>query len=324
MQEEQEEYPRFYYPSEELRLSDNQLELAAGLSSSHAIGEIEPVPVDREEHGAQGAWRMDSQPIQPEGLEFIAHEVYPRSDEPLEALRTGKQSDRIHQIGELVTGGNTVVNAIPHSSISDIGLAHGLPVIALREAGYKFRSAMIVSQGVTMLGREYHGRLVPIPEYLGYMCDIVWFVYPNTDKTAESDLAKEVTTEMLKEPNGLVKVDMDTEQSEGGLFITSAVNATSYMRGRNGEHLLAGFTPGAVGTMTHGNTWTQTTIAELMGRDEPILDFCGEPVNITTADQAHDVVGLGMAENLKLAMPGEDFVYVDPRRGLRPEDFQQA
>lgn len=316
-----EELPRYHYP--EHRLDNRQLELAAGLSSSHATGVIRPLEVDPEKYKAQGAWRMDSRPIQPEGLEYIAHDVCPSSDEVLEDLETGEQSDHIHRIGRLVTKGYTVVNAIPHSSISDIGLAHGLPVIALRKHGYEFKSGIVVSQGVTMLGREYHGHLVPVPDYLGYMCDTTWFVYPNTDKTANSELAKEVSMDVLKEPNGLVKADMLRAQEEkSGWFITSAVNATSYIRGRNGEHLLAGITPGTIETMTQGRTRVQRMIAELMGREEPVFYFCGPPLNLNTAGEVHDQVGRYMAKELEVALPGQRFIYLDPRRGDKAEDFQ--
>lgn len=315
-----EELPRFYYPDR--RLNDHQLELAAGLSVAHAVGEIQAIPIDTENNPAQGSWRMDSKPIQPEGLEYIANDVYPRSDEILKDLETGEYADRVQHIGELLTKGRTIMNAIPHSSISDIGLAHGLPVIALRKLGYEFRSAMVVSQGVTTLGREYHGHVVPVPDYLGFMCDTTWFVYPNTDKTANSELAQEVSMEVLKEPNALAKADMLDMQGKGGLFVTSAVNATSYMRGKRGEHLLAGITPGTIETMTNPLTRIQRLIVELMGREKPVFEFYGPPLTLYSASEVHDQVGRVMALELERALPGQRFVYLDPRKDLKADDFQ--
>lgn len=312
----------YFYPPDKLRLSPQQLELAAGLSISHAVGEIVPVDVNPEEHKAQGAWRMNATPLPAEGLAYIAEHVHKRAPELLEKLQTGEQSDRLHKIGELLAAGHTVMDTIPHSTISDIGLGHGLPVIALRNMGYDFRSATVVSQGVTMLGREFQGRVVSVPEYLAYMDDITWFVYPNTEKTVNSELAENVPVEMLKIPNGIVKTDMETEQSKGRLVITSAVNATSYILGKNGEHLLAGITPGAIDTMTHENTRVQKVIAEIMGVTEPVLELCDDPINATSADEVHDLVGWGMAHALGTAFPEQEFIYLDPRRGLTKEDFQ--
>jgi hypothetical protein len=315
-----EKLPAYDYPSR--KLNERQLELAAGLSSSHAVGEIEPLDIDPEQYKAQGAWRMRTRPIQPEGLEYIAKDVYPRSDEVLEDLENGDQSARIHHIGRLLTAGHTVMNTIPHSNISEIGLALGLPVVALRKHGYDFRSGMVVSQGVTMLGREYHGHVVSVPDYLGFMCDTTWFVYPNTDKTANSELAREGPMEVLKEPNGLVKADMMMEQGRGGWFITSAVNATSYIRGRNGEHLLAGIKPGTIETMTSHGTRIQRLIVELMGREDPVFDFYGPPLTLYAAGEVHDQVGGAMATKLEEALPGQHFIYLDPRQGLTPAMFQ--
>ncbi len=315
-----EEFPQYHYPKN--RLDKRQLELAADLSSSHAVGIIQPLEVDPEKYPAMGAWRVDSKPIAPEDLERIAHDVYPPSDGVLEDLQTGRQAEKIHRIGELLTSKHSIINTIPHSSISDIGLAHGLPVIALRKLGYKFRSGMVVSQGVTMLGREYHGLMIPVPDYLGYMCDTSWYVYPKTDKTASSELVEEVSEEMLKEPNGLVKTDMLAQQGEGGWFITSAVNATSYIRGKNDEHLLAGITSGTIETVMEERTRVQKSIAEMMGREQPIFELCDEPLNIKTADEAHDLIGHGMAHDLQRAISGARVIYLDPRRGMRAENFQ--
>lgn len=312
----------YFYPPDEFRLTSEELELAGGLSSSHAVGEIVPLDVNPEQYKAQGAFRVDSTPLATEGLEFIAKDVYPHSDEVLASLQTGEQSDNIHKIGELLAAGYTVMDTIPHSTISDIGLGHGLPAIALRNLGYEFRSAMVVSQGVTRLSREYHGQIVPVPDYLSYMCDTTWFVYPNTDKTAKSELVKNVPPEKLKGHNSIVKDDMKKEQAGGGLLITSAVNATSYILGKNGEHLLAGITPGTIETMTQRRTRVQKVIVELMELEEPVFEFCGEPLDLKTPDEAHELVGQGMAHDLGLALPDQQFIYLDPRHGLTQEDFQ--
>lgn len=318
-----EPLPHFHYPPNPL--SEEQLDLAAGLSSSHAVGDIQRLTVDPEtnqRHPAQGAWRMDSQPIPTESLELIARDVYLPSGQVLEGLQNGDRSDRVKYIGQLLASGHTVVNAIPHSSISDIGLAHGLTTIALRNMGYEFNSGMVVSQGVTMLGREYHGHVVPVPDYLGFMCDTVWFVYPNTEKTAGSELAREVPGEVLKEHNGLVKNDMLEEQRKGGWFITSAVNATSYIKGKDGQNLLAGITPGTIATMTQRGTRVQRSLIELTGREEPVFEFYGPPLNLYTPGDVHDEVGNVMAIQLGKALPGERFIYLDPRSGMKAEDFQ--
>ncbi|MFI5270563.1 MAG: hypothetical protein ACHQT9_00775 [Candidatus Saccharimonadales bacterium] len=273
----------YIYPVDRAKI--DHIRLAVELSSSHATGDIVPLDADPDRFPAQGSYFMSSTPKPPEFCRLVGKEIDPRFPSILDAvLADPRKEDILKRIGDTLAAGNNVVNAVPHGSLKDIGMLHGIMVLGLAELDYDVRSGTIISQGVTGLGKKFAGELVPLTNALGYASNKVWYVTPRTKNAENSRYANEVPAELIDQQNRVNRADIVTEQRVGGMVITAAMSGTSFVP--DGDHLRV--LPPNLSTLrlfAHSNTFVAVVSGDIDGREDFVYEISPELRQLSGTDE---------------------------------------
>jgi hypothetical protein len=273
----------YIYPLERAKV--DHILLAVELSSSHATGDIVPLDADPDRFPAQGSYFMSSTPQTPEFIRLVGKEIDSRFPAIVDAvLDDPRKKDMLKRIGDTLAAGNNVVNAVPHGSLKDIGMLHGIMVIGLAELDYDIRSGTIISQGVTGLGKEFAGKLLPLTNALGHASNKVWYVTPRTKNAKNSRYANEVPQELIDQQNRVNRVDIETEQKVGGMVITAAISGTSFVP--DGDRLL--IHPPNLSTLrlfAHSNTFMAVVSGDIDGREDYVYEISSDLRQLSGTDE---------------------------------------
>jgi hypothetical protein len=223
----------YTYPQQRIPLE--YLALATDLSSAHADGDIVTLEANPEKYPAQGAYFLESQPKDYEFVTNMGNLVDSRFEALVNDIWHNHRKRQIFdRVGEHIDSGGTIVNSVPHGSLLDIGVMHAIPYVILDRLGVRFRAGIDISQGITGLGREFNGHKVELASALAWASNKIWFVTPRTKNTDESEFVQVVSADQIIGPqNRVVRADIAREQKVGGMFITAALSATSFVK--NGE-----------------------------------------------------------------------------------------
>lgn len=308
----------YVYPVPRMDLA--HIKLVSELSSAHAVGNIVALEADPEKYPAQGAYWIANEP---QDLDFIVNTaslVKPDFKDTLERTLADEHTrSSFEWMGEHLEQGGNYIHAVPHGSISDIGLEHALMYAALASLGFKFRAGAVISEGVTTLGHEFRGAVVPAPQALVWAAHKMWLVIPRTKKVEESKFSEVVSDNQIGQQNRVVRSDIGSELDEGGTVITVAPSATSYMVDREtGVHWLAAPTLGTLKTMAHPNTYTHIAVGKIQDQDPSVYGLWGEPRQLSGSDEELEVAGYelmdDMTAGLNEMLPDMQFAFADPRK----------
>lgn len=309
----------FSYPPADVRLTQDQLGPLCRLSAAHAVGEVVSLDPDLEAYPALGAVWVESPKQSVETMVGIGSIVSERfGDVVEEVLRDRRRREAMMHIGNLLEGGNNVIHALPHGSILDIGLGHGVPVVALTRLGFQFNSSVMISAGVTALGHKFQGVKVPLVNALSGGADKVLLTVPRTENVKKSDFAKAVPASQIDGINEIVVDEVADEQEEGGWLITLSPDATSYRKGPNGKNRLAVPGKGTLRVMAHPKTYVQAAAGRFVGTEHPTYDFFGGLHQLSMHRLMRhlqgDAIMLDMVDGL-MEQTGDEFDY-RPRHRL--------
>lgn len=294
------------------RLGDGELRLLADLAATHAVGAMEPLPVDRDRYPFQGAYRMDGQVLPVADIVALSTQLEPRFGQIRAGLDAPGQEEIVRSVGAILDDGHDVAIALPHGTLIDIGLAEAALYLALRERGHRFRTAILVSQTLQTLALRFGDLQVPTAEALGYMCDHVYFSNPRTKRVAESGFSDAVREDHLSAHNQTMVRDLRRELARGRLLLALAPSGTSDVS-RGDVHTLAPLTSGTIRLMGSENLFVLPVAARILHHDPYVYVLAGEPVRVRSAADAHALMD-SIAAALGTALPGQRFVYEAHRR----------
>jgi len=299
------------YPAERIPLE--YLALATDLSSAHADGDIVNIEANPEKYPAQGAYFIESEPQDHEFVTAMGHLV----DSRFEALVDGVWNNyRKRQIfdkwGEHLDSGGTIVNGVPHGSLLDIGVFHAIPYVIFGRLGAKFRSGIDISQGINGLGREFNGQKVELARALGWASHKMWFVTPRTDNTEKSEFAQVVPANQIDPQNRVVRADLAQEQRIGGMFITAALSATSFVK--NGEvYEMVAPTVGSLRVFDHYRTRVSVVAGKIQGAAQPSYEMSSKLRRLMGNDQAlarqGDELSISVTAGQNASVVGSKYAY---------------
>ncbi|HVA10714.1 MAG TPA: hypothetical protein VNG32_00925, partial [Candidatus Dormibacteraeota bacterium] len=213
---EREEVAGISYTYPIPRMPTEYIALSTELSSAHAKDKIVRLDTDPDLHPAQGAYFLSGQAQDWKFVANMGEIVDPRFKDMLEGLMQDRQKVKtLQRIGEHLEKGDSVVNAVPHNSLVDIGLMHALAYTGLGRLGYDFRAGIVISQGITGLAREFNGANVPLPTALSWASDKVWLVTPRTENARRSKFSEVVPASQINQQNKVVRADIADEQERG-------------------------------------------------------------------------------------------------------------
>jgi hypothetical protein len=262
----------YTYPAD--RMPHEHLALATDLSSAHADGDdIVMLETDPEAYPAQGAYFLASEPRDHEFVTNMGNQVDSRFENMLDRMLEDKQQVKmLDRIAEHLESGGNIVNAVPHGSLLDIGVMHGLAYAALARNEVTFRSGIDISHGITGLGREFGGHKVALATALSWACHKIWFVTPRTENAARSEYSQVVPNSQIDQQNRVARADIAAEQDTGGMLITAALSATSYKLVGDARQLMAP-TLGTLKMFVHPRTQLSVTVGEIQSAQQPIYEF---------------------------------------------------
>jgi hypothetical protein len=319
----------YTYPDPRMPLQ--HIELAGGLSVSHAVDGIEPLPPDPEKFPVQGAYFMENQPQEVEDIIAAGNVFVPGFGE---IIKTAENDPEIRQgyerMGDILAGGDNVVHAMEHGptgSLVDIGVKHAIAYCVLNRLGYEFHSGIIYSEGLTRLGYRFMGTLMAMPNISGVAAHKTLFVIPNTDNVKESGFKDEVPDTDIGRQNLVVRTDISNGQDEGGKLITVMPSATSEQVARDGTHWLVSPTVGTLKILSHEyrdeskgvhrRTYTQLHVGRVQGLEAAENMLWGEPrllVDDGTLELQGQELMVGMAAGLNAASSDRNYAFLDPRQ----------
>ena len=306
----------YSYPVERIPL--DHLELATDLSSAHAEGTIVGLPTDPKAYPAQGAYFLESKPRDADFVINMGNLVDERFEGLLDNIfQDERKLQTLVRFAELLENGENIVNAVPHGSLLDIGVMHGLVYAGLSRLGANFRSGIAISQGVNGLGKEFNGYMVPLSTALSWACNKIWFVTPRTENSEKSEFAQVVPKDQIDQQNRVVRFDSQKEQKDGGMLITVAPSATSYKRLASGERLLITPTLGTLKMFAHPNTHVAVAVGAIQYARRPSYELGAELTQLGGDDDAiirqGDRILRIMTRGLNEMNGGSGFVYYEAR-----------
>ena len=310
---EREEVAGISYTYPIPRMPNEYIALSTELSSAHADDKIVKLDTNPELHPAQGAYFLAGQAQDWEFVANMGEIVDPRFKNMLESLLQDKQKVKtLQRIGEHLENGDSVVNAVPHSSLMDIGLMHALAYTGLGRLGCDFRAGIVISQGVTGLASEFNGSNVPLPTALSWASDKVWLVTPRTENTRRSKFSEVVPASQINQQNKVVRADIADEQERGGMLITAALSGTSHQE-ENGIHWLNAPTPGTLRMFARSRTYIAVAFGKIEGSDTPTFGLHEELKQISGDDEVleadgHELMSI-MTDGLNTTVNATDFAY---------------
>jgi hypothetical protein len=298
------------------RKPDEHVRLASGLSAAHARDGIVLLEASQERYPAQGAYFLDGQPQSPKFVVDMGNLIDPRFGPMLDRILLDEQKvETLQKIGKHLEKRGSIVNVVPHGSLLDIGLEDGLAYAALKRLGYEFRSGIMISQGVTHLGKEFKkfsDEPVPLSDALSWICHKEWLVTPRTEN-AQNAFGRYVADEEIDKQNRAVRADILNEQENGGLFLTVAPSATSYTKKEDGTYPLAAPNLATLRLFAHERTLVAVTFGAIHGSKRPAFGMHGELLQLSGNDdrltaQGDELMRI-MATGLNQVVRGAHFVY---------------
>lgn len=291
---------RYVYPSDYPDRA--RIEASIALSATHDDGDVVALPVDPDRYAAQDAYFSTGTPQSEGFVESMASLIDARFPEVLRAaLADDATVTALHQLGEHLKAGGSVINAVPHGPLLDIGLLHGATFVALTRLGYAPRAGIVISHGIAGRGRRFGDDLICLADALDWACDKVWYVTPRTTRTDTSEYAATVPPERIAEHNAVVRADVMSTQELGNFVITIAPSATSDRVDGDGVHWLQPPTTGTLRMLAQPNTVVVVAAGRFLGADTPAYRLDPQFVRLTD-DGGLDSQGAALMQRMAAAM----------------------
>jgi hypothetical protein len=296
------EIDRTTYTYPDPRMSLEHVKLSMELSSAHADDDrIVRLETNPKLYPAQDAYIMEGKPQDCEFIVNMGNHIDACFGGMLDhMLDDPKQKATLHHMGKLLTSGETVVNAVPHGPLLDIGLLHAAAHAGLGRLGYKNRAGIIISQGVTGLASEFNGVDVPLSTALSWACHKIWLVTPRTENVRNSLFSRVVPEEYINHRNHVVRDDVAAEQSvtydaDGhrrvGTLITAALSGTTDRQSADGIYRLAPPTLGTLRMFARQNTRIVVNVGGVQDEANPSIKIQPELFQLRGDDQAIRALG---------------------------------
>lgn len=308
----------YTYPPPDLEFTDTQVEAICALSASHAKPPIIMLDPDREQYPAMGALSAESPTEDPDLMTNLGSVLHKKFGQTVEdVLKDRPTVKALEAVGSHLEAGGNVDHALPHDSLQNIGLTHGLAVIALKRLGVEFKSSVVISVGVTGLGYDLHGACLPLVNLLGVACDKIALTIPRTDNMKKSDFAKAVPPEQIDGLTRIIVAGMKKDQDAGGWLRTLLPDGTSYAKEENGNYRLANPGKGTLRVMRHPKTKVQVAVSRFPEQDSPeapAYRVVGDLRKFSRfgpiRSRQGDAMMSGMADAMNAMEPGKKFVYL--------------
>jgi hypothetical protein len=277
------------------------------LAQEHA-GTMAMLTVDPVKYPYQGQYRYDSEPKPQAVVDGIAESLHPEAYPRIRRELRGRFSGQMEYIGKLLTGGQNVALTMPHGPMTDIGVGMAAVTGAIRERGFDFRTAIVVSFNVQFMGLKLaeDAPALPAIDALGLLCDSVHFSIPRSERVKRSALMKYVSGRKIDASNKAMRANMDSEFDKGGMLLAIAPSGTTDKKQRDGNYHMGKLGDGTAKLLASENLFVQPIAMHL----PEVFELAGAPRQLDTPDDVHDSMQ-EIAETLTLHR--KRYVYDDPR-----------
>lgn len=282
----------YYRPADGLDAPDMELvqRLAEHHADPHDAGRIALLNVDIDTYPVQGTYRFDGQRQSTGALEYLASQLEPRFKDIMAAF-TAEDAPKLRRLAELLEQGNNVMVAVPHGPLTDIGIALAAMHNGLltEKKDLQFKSAVIVSLTLQMMGVRFDNETIEASKALGFACDQVYFSVPRSPRVSRSEFARR-HDQKIAAHNAAMLQNLRGELKKGGMLLMVAPSGTSDVERADGTCEMAPLTGGTIGLMRSRNMHVQPLAIRLGEGLEPILELCGDPRRVGNDAEAHSIM----------------------------------
>lgn len=183
-----------------------------------------------------------------------------------------KSSAALEVATDVLSSGDNMLVVTPHDKIVDIAVALLAAKDGIELRDFKVaKTAIMLSKMLSGIGYkseyidEQDGQTkvvyVPAITALGYLCDITYLSWPNSESAREHTV-RLPDNERRQNNNNVVK-EIHTQLNNGGVLLGSAVTGTTKVKRSETGVILPDISPGTKKIMTRGDTWIMGMILEL-------------------------------------------------------------
>lgn len=286
-------------PEDSRRYEHNARTAARELMRSWAesTNEMELLPLDSVGVG-QDPWdyvaEAQTEPVSIEDADVAAEIVRPKYAIVRDAIHNDKDSVKIiNEVDEYLGQGGNVFVPAAHKDIVDVAFAVKIVsdmVTRSRKDQTPPDSTIIVSKGVTEIGWNLNGHVLPTMSALHMLFKNALLSWPRTD-TAKDTIEKYLPSNVVTNQNSLVKAKLDSMLKIGGLLVAVAPSGTTkHETGESDELKLAPASKGSLGLMIGNNS--KILAAECDFGKNPGGLLHNELIKADDIPQAESVMGL--------------------------------
>ncbi len=250
-------------PEDQMRYEENARTAARELMSSwvEKTEEMQLLPIDAVGVG-QDPWEyaVDSQaePAHIDDTDAAAAIVRPNFAVVKDAIHNDKDATKIiDEVEECLSVGGNVFVPAAHKDIVDVAFAVKIVsdmVTRSREDQTPPASTIIVSKGVTEVGWNLNGHVLPTMSALHMLFKTALLSWPRTD-AARDTIEKHLPSNVVANQNALVKSKLDSMLKIGGLLVAVAPSGTTKHQTSASDQLkLSPASKGSLGLMIGNNS----------------------------------------------------------------------
>jgi hypothetical protein len=308
---EQQEIIAGLYPAEEVGLRTKALDalysheglvIMEGLAQVQVNDFVRPLGIDTEKFPFQVAHYSLGNPQELQGLVCIAQMVEDKSSGgdfgvTMAGLKEKDQVIALDASADAIKSGKSLIVAIHHPPIVDLGLGLYAVQLGLSERGVVAPTAMINNRTTAFLGVQFEegGDIAPVPDMLGLNCQEVIYTMPASRRMKESDLAaEELRKNGINVQNDLAtyRTDLLLQGANAGdesiygspVIVAVAITGTTdkELEARTGVIGMAGVKDRTVQMLAHENAVVLDTYITRDKKGNLVVKFVGIPYSVST------------------------------------------
>lgn len=283
---------RHRFDDEEQIAASHALVALADPHIKSSNGLIVQIDIDHLNHPGQDMNQpfVEGHPQSAAIVESIATAVDSRFPKMVQYLIEDK-SEMMTTTGEMLKRGNNVIVATNHSDLIDIAVAQAAVFCALEHFGFKFKSSIVISKMISILGYKIEGNVAPAVETLELMCNQIFLSFPRTESVKKSRLQRVLGRLRIDNYNSRVVKSITERLDEGGMLLAVAPSGTTDKKG-----IMAAISRGTSAILAHKKSFVMP-LAVSLEKDNLIFESAGGLRALESEDEAHDMMD-GIANQL--------------------------
>lgn len=286
----------------------------ARLAQPHADtsnGTLELLEVDPIKYPSQLDLHIEGNPQPPAVVESIASIAEPNFLKLVKKFNDYETNNQeLSRIGQLLKGGNNVIVATNHGNLIDIALVEAAIYSSLNKLDYQFKTGIIISKMVAMLGYKLGNDSAPCADILKILCDDVFLSFPRSESIKKSRLSRLLPNEIDRH-NKLMRRLVKNKLDEGGMLLAVAPSGSKDRQNEHGGYTLQALKSGTIDLIKHPKSYVLPVAIWLEG-NEPMMEITNIPRLITSDEDAHQMMN-GIAKKLSDKVESTDFKYNSPQ-----------